>query len=54
MTIMITCPNCGKKYPSPIQMDQQSFQSAIIENNDMECPYCKRNESISKKDMSYE
>jgi len=50
---MVKCPHCGFEHASPIQMDKQSFESSIVEQNVESCPKCGKSAPYSKARGDY-
>ncbi|MFJ7855312.1 hypothetical protein ACIQX3_21475 [Peribacillus frigoritolerans] len=55
MTLMVVCtnPNCKKEFPSMIQLDQGSFQTATITDNSQQCQHCNKMITYSKENMKF-
>ncbi|MGG0555275.1 hypothetical protein ABEY55_22095 [Priestia aryabhattai] len=51
--VVAKCKKCGKEFPSPIQFDFLSFQTATIGNNSAQCPHCKKITNISKANLEF-
>ncbi|SCC15303.1 hypothetical protein GA0061096_2684 [Fictibacillus enclensis] len=52
--LMVKCPKCKKSFTSPIQLDEVSFRSSRIENNEAKCPNCKQEILIGQEDMYFD
>jgi endogenous inhibitor of DNA gyrase (YacG/DUF329 family) len=48
--IMIKCPTTQKPLSTGINMDKRSYESSTLMGNSVDCPYCKRPHTWSKKD----
>lgn len=53
MTQLVKCKNCGNEFQSRIQMDEQSFKDAMLENNNESCPSCKQVSAFNKEDYYF-
>lgn len=51
--MMITCKNCGKDFPAGTQMDEQSFETAVLTNKSEQCPNCAQVLSYDKQDYFF-
>ena len=51
--LYIKCKKCSSDFPSPIQMDRESFKSSTLEGNSFECPHCNSRNSYDKKDLFF-
>jgi DNA-directed RNA polymerase subunit RPC12/RpoP len=38
--LSLTCRECGKEFPSALQMDPETFTKIKVENNLERCPHC--------------
>lgn len=43
MLLYVKCKTCETQFPSPIQIDEQSFQTATLINNSYQCPNSHQN-----------
>jgi len=39
--LMLRCRNCGSEFRSRLEMDEESFHSAILSGKSEPCPSCK-------------
>jgi hypothetical protein len=49
-TVTITCPVNGVEVPTDIVIDEETYRSAIFDDNQIKCPSCVRWHQWSKKD----
>ncbi len=48
--LIISCQHCAKQFPSPLQMDLDTFH-ALLGGNSVRCPYCEERTKCSKENM---
>jgi len=51
--LMLRCRNCGSEFLSLIQMDEESFHSAILSNESEPCPNCTQTFAHNKLDYFF-
>jgi hypothetical protein len=49
-TVMITCPVNGVEIPTDVEIDEESYRSAIFEDNQLKCGSCGQWHQWSTKD----
>jgi hypothetical protein len=49
-TVMITCPVNGVAIPTDVEIDPESYRSAILDDNQIKCPSCGQWHQWSTKD----
>jgi len=49
--LKVKCPNCGKTIETGISMDEQTFRTATLSNNQVNCPACGQTVTWSKEDV---
>jgi len=52
--LMITCPATGKTLKTGIAIDEQSFATATLTGNAVQCPHCGAMHVWDKKDAFLE
>jgi|SRR5205814_9859396 endogenous inhibitor of DNA gyrase (YacG/DUF329 family) len=48
--VTIRCPRTGKNVPTGVAMDEESFKSATLKDNSVQCPHCGEMHTWQKKD----
>lgn len=48
--VMIKCPKTGKMIDTGMAMDEQSFRSSTLQNNQVGCPECGQTHTWDKDD----
>jgi len=51
--MMLRCKNCGTEFPSGIQMDKRSFESATLAANAEKCPACEQVRGYDKEEYFF-
>ncbi len=51
--LMIKCKNCGFEFLAATQMNEEAFIAINIENNNENCPKCKRTSTNNKSDYYF-
>lgn len=52
--LYVNCKNCRKRFKSPIQCDEDAFNTCAIKNNSYQCPMCKSDNVYNKEDHFFE
>jgi hypothetical protein len=54
-TLTLTCPHCGREFPSVIQMDPETWEAIRIDLHVIErCPDCGWSSPFSKSEYFFE
>jgi predicted RNA-binding Zn-ribbon protein involved in translation (DUF1610 family) len=53
MKTYVKCKHCGFEHPSGIQIDQRSFQTVTLSNNQENCPKCGQFSTYNKPDYYF-
>jgi len=53
MKLYLKCKTCGEKFQAGIQMNEESFKTATLRNNNESCPKGHMN-SYNKEDYFFE
>jgi hypothetical protein len=48
--VMIRCPQTQEPIPTGMSMDEQSFESATLSQNSVQCPQCGQMHTWDKED----
>lgn len=48
--VVIKCPTTGKEVNTGMDIDQASWETMTLTNNSVQCPYCGKNHTWSKRD----
>jgi len=53
--LYVKCKNdkCKREFLSPIQMDESSFETAQLKNNQHQCYFCKQSNAYNKEDYFF-
>lgn len=52
--VMIKCPETNKPVSTGIAMDEKSFNSSTLSNNNVQCPHCGKMHTWQKEDAYLE
>ncbi len=51
--LMLSCPHCGKSFPSAVQMDRAAFATIKIQGMRERCSACLRASRFNKDDYFF-
>jgi hypothetical protein len=51
--LSLTCPSCGRRFASALQMDRETFERIKLEGQRDRCPFCGTSSWFEKGDYMF-